>query len=688
MSETQQNTNDKQEHFFDPQEEKALDIFLKSLDKTISAAHMYFLDHPSLHLAVEGLKDKLLELSLYYKEEIEVYFAGDILRIKGTDFKPENARCRNLAGQFHKRKISALRLKITAGSQELKEFVYVFAHIEDHLNTGQTIKEIFSSIPGVEIEELDYSSLLALSGGCSADIWDVLFKRSGHVNIKSEQIQMIAGNADSIFSQLISFEDKNDMAPEILENLNRIGDHFKEVSLDKKKKFAESVAAFVLSLDKKNQERFLSQERFSVLKDVIKGNVEKKSLLKQIIDDVSSSGTLNPLMLNMYNELLQGHKTEEELSADVSAYVEGESEENRKRLHNIFKELFLQDDSDQFVSVLYHNTLSSFDNTDILSGSDKEGFGKYFTREQIEHDYFYSLLEMFYASDNVEMITKIIEKLGSIVSGQQGRLKLEHLHDLNDAIEKKKAQKNAEGINIALGLYEDKIGVRQCYDSLIDEYIMASDSARVAEIEDFLLSMDPAELILLLLPRETRCSGSINQTRRIVSLLGRIEIDQAVVLLEKMFKRHLREPFFLVDIAEQLVGRKNVDTSLFEPFLFSRDYKLRMYSAQICCSVSDENYRNTVIGRLLRINNLFGLKNQFLIENIEIAGQLRAVPALPYLEKTIVSPGFVFGQKRDRLRIAAIKAVAEIDKKALFDLKHRLKNESSRAVLSAFKVLE
>ena len=185
------------------EKENLKEEFLKSLKIALNNSLIYFKDHPLVLKSIEDLYKKIKDLNKFISG-IKIIASKDTLFLEN---KLEDSKLnRDLAGFLHFRKIKSIEFYNEISFEELSHFIF---------NLGKPIREIFKAgglsnilknknIKNIFVEELDYSELLLPEGEELKDIWIFLLKDS----INKDKFEKIDLLVDNFLKILYNFDSK------------------------------------------------------------------------------------------------------------------------------------------------------------------------------------------------------------------------------------------------------------------------------------------------------------------------------------------------------------------------------------------------------------------------------------------------------------------------------------------------
>ena len=229
------------------EKENLKEEFLKSLKVALNNSLIYFKDHPLVLRSIEDLHKKINDL-IKFVSPIRIIASKDTLFLEN---KLEDSKLnKELAEFLHFRKIKSIEFYSGISFNELLYFVF---------NLGKPIKDIFKAggltnilknkdIKNIIVEELDYSELLLSEGKELKDIWVFLVRDFL--------------NKDNL--------EKIDL---LINNFSKILNNFDLQNFLKDKDFQRTIFDFLSYLEKKRDNRLRSCSK-ELLRFFLKNNVE------------------------------------------------------------------------------------------------------------------------------------------------------------------------------------------------------------------------------------------------------------------------------------------------------------------------------------------------------------------------------------------------------------------------------
>lgn len=686
-------------------QEKALDIFFKAFSRAVTSSQMYFSEHPSFDLALKDLKDKLGELKAYW-QELSVGIAFDKILVNGIEYKSDSPRYQDLAKQFHRYKIQEMQFDVAADLNDLKEFILLVSRCEEYSRQGKDIFEGFSQLKTVRVRELDYSYMLSNNGDFSQAVWDTLLGEEDK-ELLQQNADYLVENVEQLTSELNSLGQNEKLAKKVLDRYGDIDYALEKADATQKRIFSRSIVKFTLSQNAEVQNHYLSDERFSGMRKIVKESLDKNQLFAGIVNQIGETGKVNPLLTQFYNSTLDSSLSSEELATDLSEFLNNNaSSDEMDKVVNVVKELFLEDNSDKFVSSFYNTMLSNISEKEVAEEEAiKEKYRAAFLQESIIDDYWYTLLDVLHYTDKQETVEKVLEILCEyskkyieeglydalcdfVIAMEHKRENLqfrEYLDTISSRINlegliKEILMPNFKELTNKAALAKVVTCLAQPEEALLERFFHERDSASRSQVVEILMSLPVEKVIGALESFVTKNLQNQLIIKEAMLLFDGLWIEPAARVLVDLFNSYKGNVYMQCEIGKVLIQNPYCPKELFEPYIQEKHAGLRRLAVTISLQRAESEEKKELMKKLFEVENWFGSADEFLISNIETVALLRTNEAMPYLEKIALSPAMFFKEKRDKLRIAALEAIQDIDITVLFRHKDSLLKDSNPQV--------
>ena len=626
--------------------DQIVEDFFRSLRVALTNAFSYPKDHPYFIKSVENFKLKLeFILAILNPLKIGVTNLGLVVDGKNltkTGFYDELARL------LHQRKIKNIEIRNGVSLQDLVQFLSVVSLPQKDVFKNGGIKALLEKkqLTNFTVDELDYSAFLQTEGQECADIWGYMLKDAAHSD-DAIKLGQLADSFGSFINQVNEkdFLDAEGISPEVNEFLACL----KSKNKEKFDKCSQDVFLWLL-----RNKKSLSQEKLVKLKPVFNGlSQEDFSALLQ--EGFMQEDNFDTLSLQLFSKI-----SEQENSPKITEKFFNKINETQDLRDNpgVVKKIrnLLNSTQGNPLSAVYRNTLESLIRGISFSGK------LVFDHKQLKENYYYIVLSILVTDQNpdtLQLAAAILEKeLAEILQDNNVGL----LKDLWGVLVKRKK----EGIKVC-------IDFEKSYSSIVENIVLSSS---LTSQQEFLLEMvsRPSQDLGLYLERiftplevAPRAAGLLTGftaekvNKQVLSLFLRLfqgnlnafyeRLDQKIQDTE--FLGSLTDALGQIDTpatlnvleyiyfsANELVKSeslkamrklKKVDTAFLMRQLNTDSLLLR--KGLLSVLILDTQAKKDVLDLLFGISSFLGNKNKLLIENIQIAFDLRFIEAVSYIKQ-------------------------------------------------------
>ncbi|MBN2120563.1 MAG: hypothetical protein JW734_05870 [Candidatus Omnitrophica bacterium] len=698
-----------------PEEMSAVEEFFKGLNLSFRGASMYFREHPAFLKSTSELKEKLEKVSLFRKV-LSIGVTPEDLLLDGKYIKKGEHPYREIAPYLHKRKIKSIKINTTITLQNLGDFVSKVAASLKDIQDGKNVKRAIGDIRGVDIEELDYSPLLETKEKSSTEIWDILFAKNTFLN--KESFQYLADNLESVIEDTDKINLGEESVDVLFDNLAKVGAALESLSEEKARNFIQQVFTLLFKMPLESLNKFLLSKDTAQLKALLSKYLEKDFLFSNFIKQLVYAKKYNSLFLNFYNTVFEEEKDEEEMSLSVSQFLKREDFlKHKNEVAESLKELFLKDPANKFVSSLYKNTLSLISEPSLNDSIDEKALNNYaddLKEGSIDTHYFYALMELLFIEDRISDAKMLISKIEEASPFFFEEKDLHPIRDLVELLEQKRDSCEDGALSDVLRKFSRKI----CDDRLLE--LILRNMAHwqdTADIEFIVRRIDKAPLYIM---NEFLTSKDIDIHHKLKGIVKET-MDHSTIALLKNFLAKRPSQFILNDIIDVLSevptesslevleeicrnNRSNAKLILnalramrlnpfkrkdfFLPFAGVGDFYLRKEAVLSFLDVASREEKADLIAKLFGVANPLGIRDKFIMENIDILLSSGFKEFTSYLAKLAKRRPLFFKAKRDRLRIFSLETLLKVDYQQVKPiLPYLLKdsNETLRKMATEFK---
>lgn len=608
---------------------QALEDFFRSFRITLTNAFSYSKDHPYFIKSVESFKSKLDEAFIIVNPlKIGVTNLG--LMVDGENLSKAGLY-EELSRLLHQRKIKSIEISSGVSIQELVQFLSVISLSQKEiLQSGGVNAILAKNKPShITVDELDYSVFLQGEGRECADIWGYMFKEA----VRSDDALKLAKAADD-FCPFIKRSNEKDIieGEEIPASINEFLTCLRDKNKEKFDKCSKEVFLWLL-----RNKRSLDENKLGKLKPVFNSlNHEDFSAL--LWEGLTHEDDFDILSLELFSKISEQKNPPKIAEGFFNKISQSQYLKDNPNVVRKIQDLLSSTRGDQ-ISAVYHNTLES-----LVKGVSPSG-SLSFDQKKLRENYRYILLSMLSIDkdeDNLKLAAEILEKEFAGVFEDNA---VSFLKDLYGLLLKRKK----EGISVYISL-EKKLSVfiediilNQTLSSE-QEFLMEMVSLPGHELNFYLdkifvygkTNKQVLTLFFRLFPGDLdvfyeRLGQKLQDMEffsNLVEALSQLDIPVDLGILEHIYSS--ANELIKLDVLKAMRKLKKIDVFFLKQQLNTDSFLLK----KSLCSVLilDAQGRDIVLNLLFKISNFCGRKNKQLMENMQIAFDLRFVDALESIQ--------------------------------------------------------
>jgi hypothetical protein len=389
--------------------EEALIEFLKGLRISLNNASVYFKEHPFYLKSVQEFKQKIDAL-FAFMNPIKINIAPQSLFIDGKNYDKTQLHT-ELATLFHLRKIKTIEIREGLTVDELLNLLSALALPPKDIMKNGGLRNILLRQKNMHcfVEDLDYSQLLGAVGEEAKDIWGYLFGEAAQ-NRDEQAINNCVDNFGAVVGNLKA----KDLTAD--DNLKKNICSFLVCLKDGKKDKFDRCSREMFKAIMKNKGSIGSEE-IEKVKEFFK-DVNEEQFADMLLEGLVKDDSFDALSLELFSKLT-GAKNQQDISRSLLERISSKDalKENPRAAKRV-KEL-LSKSQNQAVSEVYRNILSS-----LLKDISFEK-GVFFDRSRLHTNFRYLLLNLLEEEKDkgklALIVTKITDEWGNIVNDKDTR---------------------------------------------------------------------------------------------------------------------------------------------------------------------------------------------------------------------------------------------------------------------------
>ncbi|MFA6384958.1 MAG: hypothetical protein WCY10_06300, partial [Candidatus Omnitrophota bacterium] len=557
----------------------------------------------------------------------------------------------DLAKQFHFRKVKSLRICSGVTLPELSSILELACLPVKEVITRGGVQFLLSEagVANVQVEELDYSSLLREEGGVEADMGAYLLNQSMRAE-DPEKIKEFALH----FESAIAHVSVKDIAED-----KQLGDNLRNflayLHTSDEAAFHRCVQSLfrVVLKDKAPATR----EQMSAFAGFVK-DLSADTIAGIIVDEAAHNDEFNNKNLLMFLQEL-GASDHNAVSSSLAGTITSEkakislSSKSSRKLKDLFKV------SDSFVSGIYERVMET------LSRNSPAESPFMCDRERVQLNYHFILLFMLGTEQEPQRLDSIAQK---ICSGWQDVIREplpDYFHALAAALASSRGQiasvSSLAQLDLLFRCFVEEAAFQEEVPGWIDQLI--DDLKESAKDEHWYfekmfsggaLTRRSLSLFLRLFPEYTdqfcghlaRSAGDIEFMGAVVEELKQVNSPQVTAILESIYG--VSNDLIKIEVLKAMTGLPELDEGFLFAIISQENALLRKEAVTVLAPYGPA--RDKALRLLLSDDDIWGRKNAWVKENIGIVEELAIPGAAPLLERLGRKPFFWNAAVRRRAR--------------------------------------
>ncbi len=619
--------------------------FVKSFKVALTNCSVYFPKHPIFSQSI-----------ISFKEKID-YLAGENLSLT-VKIKPdslivakqvlEDNATKELSATLHQKKIKSIVFQKEVITQDLSIFLVSLSSNIDDILSGGGLRRLLKNkkVKSIQVEDLDYSSLLEGKGEQIKNVWGYLF------SLQQEQ-----GGEDSPENFLENFKETVDKfgVKEVLEDEN-----LSELLVDLFSKLQSQTET-----DLKKTLKKLSE---SILKTRNLNNVKNKEKLKKLFSRFES-GDLADLLSNLFQANISLDQSSFDLFSFLvpseihektakmlkDKYQKNEAKPEAEGIQNVFSSL-----KDEGAVPLYRKHLS------IDTGVKPSGFKLDFSYDHLKENYRLSLLDLFFYENDFSILDSIVDKIAEEI--QDDPLgKMDYIKQFIKIYQKKLKSMDAnllyarskkiwaclekdifirgeivnfnfltdllDSSSLDSSFYLDKINSGD-FNSLVLQLFFKFFPQKVSQLQEIILTK----------------KNDFSFLRKVIANLEKVDSPAVLGIFREVYSG---ASFSIkIEVLNRLKNYSYCDQDFLMSIVKSSNFYLRKKAVE--AAVKFSQLRQQVVENLLSLSNFLGFNSKTILENLDILEQAYVVEAKPFLEK-LSSSKFFWNKKIREKSLSLLK---------------------------------
>jgi hypothetical protein len=627
--------------------EDTLNDFLKTLKITFKNSSIYNSKHPAFIVASTELKHKLDGLFAYFSP-FKISFSSKSLLVK-DEFLGKEKLYLELAQLFHQRKLKNITFFPGITQEELTTFVTKIFTPPDKILKQGGIREIIKkeNLSHISVEELDYSQLLLGEGEEIKDIWPYLLQEAV-TNPNKDKIIQAADSFDKIahdFQVSDIFENAD-----LSENFTRFFSYLKENEENKFKICAKKLLKSTL------QSKDIAPESKLEKMQLLFSDLKEEDLASTILEEIITDTEFDSLSFSIFSRIINKEKHTKIASSLSKLFRKNNTLRSNTQAQNKIKKL-VSGPSSSMISEIYQQTLSSL--LKDITYEDKLTFD----HPKLTRNFRFILLNLLEKEIKPNLINSLVDDIlkewESICQYEDYEyLKLLH-KTLLLKLELFNLDEPFKDIMFKIANFIEK-SILDGKISLYFEYFLTNLKKNTVDVNTYLETIFTKRktsiyiikayfhfFIEYLFYFNLNLDQKSNDTillEKIVDCLKNIDTPLSLITLKYIF--HFHNHSIQLKILKAMQKLSEYDSKFLMPLLKKKNIALKKEAVVIL--MRDNAAKKEAFDRLLAITSPFGIRNKFILNNINIIEEIGLKDSKEYL--VALSHRTLFWNKKVRKR--------------------------------------
>jgi hypothetical protein len=620
--------------------EAALQDFLKRLRIALNFITLYSKDHKSFIAAIADLRIQT-DFLLSSASSIAIAVSVDSLSIDGVPFEKKQLYL-DLARHFHFRKIKSLQINQGVTLEELSFFLETICLPVKEIFKRGGVQLLLSAagVMSIQVEELDYSSLLRDEGGVDADVGAFLLNQS----VQSQDPARIKAFSTHFEKAIAHINIENIVEDAQLgANLHNFLAYLRTSDEAAFQHCVQSLFRVVLK-----DTAAATAEQMLAFASFVQG-LSADTIAALIVAEASSNDDFNNSNLAFFLQALDAHSHDAIRASLAQSITEGgASSRMSPKASRKLKDLFTVSDA-PLVAGIYERVMAT------LSSNIPAEAAVTFDREQALRNYRSILISMLKLESDPGDIDDIAHRICAEWKEIAGEPRGDHFQVLSAALS---AYRGHEPVPPSL-MQLDKMYRRFVEDAAWQDEVPGWQEALIEDLDQStrdagwylgrifdsdIIYRRGIQLFLRFFPEQTgsfcehlaRISGDLEFIGAMVEALRQIRSPGVISVLENIYG--FSNELIQLEVLRAMHDVPECDDAFLLPILSQADYPLRKEAAAVL--VSDDRTRQAAIELLLGGGDIWGKNNGLIVENINIIEDLRVLDAAAHLARLSRKPFF------------------------------------------------
>lgn len=610
--------------------EEIVEDFFRGLKVVLTNAFSYSKEHPYFIKSVENFKAKL-EAALLVLNPLKIGVTNLGLVVDGKNLT-RSGFYDELARLLHQRKIKSVEIKNGVNLEELIQFLSVISLSQKEIFKAGGINTLLNRFPLTHftIEELDYSAFLQGEGKECVDFWGYLLKEA----VCSNDTAKLDKLSDDFGPLIRKFNEKDVF--DTLEVFPDIGEFLACLKSRNKEKFDQCTKDIFLWLLR--NKKLLSTEKLAKLGPVFEA-LSQEDFSTLLWEGLQGEDSFDALSLQLFSKISEQKDALKIAEGFANKAGAAQTLSTNPRIVKRIQDL-LTGIGDDHLSAVYRNTLEF-----LIKGISSTG-ELTFDQKALKENYLYIVLSILATGQDKDSLKTAAVVLEKELNGVFEEGNFVFLKSLWGVLEKRRKE-NTEAC----------AGLEKFFSAFIEDIVL---SGNLPIGQDFLLGavLSPSQKPDLYLDK---IFNAEKVDRRILILFLKLFGANLGVFYAKVAQRH-QDLEFLVSLIGALGELGETEVSGILKYLYTHanelikfevlkamsklnkvdaEFLLRQLNTDslvlrrslVSLLMPDERLKKSTLVSCFKIFSPWGIKNDFLMENMQIVFDLKFSEAVSYIQE-------------------------------------------------------
>ncbi|MBN2104807.1 hypothetical protein JW835_12265 [bacterium] len=721
---------------------KLIQSTIKNLRLALKNSVFYPPEHPIFSFSVNNFKNAL-DQWLQENDQFEIGFSKENLFLNGEQIDEKSGFSEEVANYLHMRGLLSLKFGRGIDNKELVEFFTVIRNDRKTIREQGGIVKQLSQHPHILIKEIDYSELLespTVVGDETeeAQIWQFLIdiaNKSNDEELPESKVKFLddffsdtdksVQTLNKIYREAITEAHDEEAADEMRKVMQRICAYFDEKSKGKSKdlKFKLLNVISQLNPDLINIlfEKSVDEDETLDLAEAITKDFSEGYIAEFIESLMTNEDTFNENLLKVFDKLAPNTEKSDNIVGMVADRLFSKriiNPETLTKMQMSIQEIFKRHPESNFMNQMYKITVDAVMNQKIdtlvyvarLTPLINK-FVQSVEEDELKKEELWLLLNILWLENSADEFKKFSDKLSNLLPDLLNADDVELIKDIVEFFSEKTRPEQHRDKRMSR---EIKAGLDRITDNVTIHHLISliphAENKVIKHIAYILIKAESqSSKYLIDAYFEEKNSAFRSKYRLIIPLLRRGVIKEVIDRFEYCEPHWAKDLFDILRLCSEkkahLVAKRmmihsnpqvrweafkgfkpeNTDEveEVFDHFVKERNETVKKQAALILLETNNEE----IVSRLFKYSQGGLFRRRFLLQLVELCGNVRSGLSLEYLSKIFHRKGLFQTSRQDRLRSAAVTSIARLQIQEAADIVKNALQDKSKRVRETAKLL-